>query len=79
MEMDGWKTEHILYKILIILVLHYWFVGFNGYNCYIGVEHYETKGCILFLLYILDLPDMFHMTFESKHTPEEQQACMQPN
>ena len=22
---------------------------------------------------------MFHMTCESKHTPEEQHACMQPN
>ena len=36
----------------------------------------STLSCILFLIFILDMPEIFH---ERRHTPAEQQKCCLPN
>ena len=36
----------------------------------------STLSCALFLIYILDMPNMFHIT---PHPPEEQRSCPEPN
>ena len=39
----------------------------------------STMSCTMFLIFILDLPNMFHVTCGEVHDPLEQRTCKEPN